>query len=50
MQWVTDLDGDGYAEGLVDVLWLEDGGHEIVLLRHGASGWDTRSMYAFDGP
>ncbi len=50
LQWVTDLDGDGTQEGLVDVHWLEDGGHEIILLSDDGSGWGETSLYAFDGP
>jgi hypothetical protein len=48
--WVTDIDGDGTQEGLVDVQWLEDGGHEIILLRHDDEGWGEVSLYSFDGP
>lgn len=50
LQWVTDLDGDGAMEGLVDVQWLEDGGHKIILLARGESGWAETTLYAFDGP
>lgn len=50
LQWVTDLDGDGAKEGLLDVRWLEDGGHKIILLARGESGWAETTLYAFDGP
>ncbi len=50
LRWVTDLDGDGAKEGLVDVQWLEDGGHKIILLARGESGWAETRLYEFDGP
>jgi hypothetical protein len=49
-QWVVDLDGDGNEELLLDLMWLEDSGHSILLLYRGADGWTESTIYAFDGP
>jgi hypothetical protein len=49
-QWAVDLDGDGAQEIVVDVTWLEDGGHAIKLLRRDATGWSEESLWAADGP
>lgn len=50
LQWTTDLDGDGTHEALLDVQWMEDGGHEVRLLHHDGTGWDDMLLYASDSP
>ncbi|MEM6997052.1 MAG: hypothetical protein AAF721_41495 [Myxococcota bacterium] len=50
LPWVVDLDGDGTQEALLDVQWLEDGGHEIALLRKGPDGWGRESLWVADTP
>jgi hypothetical protein len=49
-QWVVDLDGDGAQEILVDVTWLEDGGHAIKLVRRTSAGWGEVSLWASESP
>lgn len=50
LQWATDLDGDGTQEALLDVTWLEDGGHMVSLIHRGEKGWELTTLYAADGP
>lgn len=50
LQWRTDLDGDGNDEALLDVQWLEDGGHEIALLHRVDAVWDDTVLWSAPSP
>jgi len=50
LQWITDLDGDGTEEALVDMQWMEDGMHDIGLVHGEAATWERTIVWSADTP
>lgn len=50
LDWLTDLDGDGTDEAMLDLTWLEDGMHEIALLHRDGDTWTTTTLWASEVP
>jgi hypothetical protein len=50
LDWITDLDGDGIDEAMVDLTWLEDGMHEITLLHPEGDTWTSTTLWASEVP
>lgn len=50
LDWLTDLDGDGIDEAMLDLTWLEDGMHEIRLLHRAGDAWDSKLLWASEVP
>lgn len=50
LQWITDLDGDGIEEALVDMQWIEDGMHDIGVVHGQGSGWTNTIVWSAPTP
>jgi hypothetical protein len=50
LQWLTDLDGDGNQEAVVDVTWMEDGMHDIVLVHRSGQAWRQSVLWSAATP
>lgn len=50
LQWITDLDGDGTDEALVDITWMEDGMHDIGVLHRAGDTWTRAVLWSADTP
>ena len=50
LQWITDLDGDGTDEALVDMTWMEDGMHDIGVLHREGETWARAVLWSADTP
>lgn len=50
VQWITDLDGDGVQEALVDMQWMEDGMHDVGVVHGDDAAWVRTIVWSADTP